>query len=309
MSHPCRRMLAVLGWFMAASGLPALADAPLRVCLQADDPPLSSRRSGEAGGFDVAVAKLIAERLGRPLEIQWFTTRDDPDSNPVTEADALLSDGHCMLVAGYPLVVDQLGRPRAGTGKLPPFDGAKPDDRRRWISLGELVPTRPYRFDAITVALSAARAERSVQTLADLKDLRVGVVIHGLPDLIAMSYRAGLLAERVVHFNQSRAVFSQLESGDIDAALVDQRELDAWRLAHPETHVAATGYRHSIGFNIGFVGLATSGALIGRVNAIVADLLARGTLVEIAQASALTYLPPRMPEVSPGLALGVLSGD
>jgi ABC-type amino acid transport substrate-binding protein len=148
-----------------------------------------------------------------------------------------------------------------------------------------------------------------VQTLADVNDLRVGVVIHGLPDLIAMSYRAGLLAERVVHFNQSRAVFSQLESGDIDAALVDQRELDAWRLAHPETRVAATGYRHSIGFNIGFVGLATSGALIGRVDAIIAGLLAQRNLIEIAQASAWTYLSPRMPEVSPGLALGALSGD
>ena len=245
MAHPWRRMLALLVWFAAASGLPELADAPLRVCLQTDDPPLSSRRSGEAGGFDVDVAKLTAERLGRPLEIQWFTTRDDPDSNPMTEADALLSDGHCMLVAGYPLVADQLGRPRAGTGKLPPFEGSSADDRRRWISLGELVPTHPYRFDAITVALSPARADRSVQTLSDLKDLRVGVVIHGLPDLIAMSYQAGLLAERVVHFNQTGAAFAQLESGDIDAALIDQRELDAWRLAHPETHVAATGYRHS----------------------------------------------------------------
>jgi ABC-type amino acid transport substrate-binding protein len=309
MSRPWCLALGLVGWFTAALGLPALADAPLRVCLQADDPPLSSRRSGEAGGFDVALTKLIAERLGRPLEIQWFTTRDDPDSNPVTEADALLSDGHCVLVAGYPLVADQLGRPRAGTGRLPPFDGAKPDDRRRWISLGELVPTRPYRFEAITVALSPARSERTVQSLADLEDLRVGVVIHGLPDLIAMSYRAGLLTERVVHFNQTREAFAQLESGDIDAALVDQRELDAWRLAHPETRVAATGYRHSIGFNIGFVGLSSSAALIERIDASIADLLAHGSLIAIAHASALTWLPPQMPFVSPGVTLRALSGD
>ena len=114
-------------------------------------------------------------------EIQWFTTRDDPDSNPVTEADALLSDGHCALVAGYPLVADKLGRPRAATGKLPPFDGAKPEDRRRWISLGELVATHPYRFDAITVALSPARAERlGAQSGGPDRTSRVGVVIHGL---------------------------------------------------------------------------------------------------------------------------------
>ena len=47
----------------------------------------------------------------------------DPDSNPATEANALLSDGHCALVADYPLVTDKLGRLRAGTGKLPRSKG------------------------------------------------------------------------------------------------------------------------------------------------------------------------------------------
>src|SRR5215472_11101864 len=160
---PCtaRVALALLAGIAAA---PALG-APLRICLQADDPPLSSRHGGEASGFDVALARLISERLGRPLEIQWFTTRDDSDSNPVTEANALLSDGHCALVAGYPLLTEKLGRPRAATGKLPPFEGATPEDRRRWISLGVLVPTRPYRFDAITLALSPDRAGRAGPSL------------------------------------------------------------------------------------------------------------------------------------------------
>jgi ABC-type amino acid transport substrate-binding protein len=306
-----RLIVAVLGCIMSALGieLPALADAPLRVCLQADDPPLSSRGAGEPGGFDVALAARIADRLDRPLAIQWFTTRDDPDSNPVTEADALLSDGHCVLVAGYPLVADKLGRPRASTGKLPPFEGAKPEDRRRWISLGEMVSTRPYRFDAITVALSPAHSTRSVHSLADLRDLRTGVVIHGLPDLIAMTYRDGRIAERVVHFDQSRALFAQLESGDIDAALVGQREFDAWRIAHPATQVAATDYRHSIGFNIGFVGLSTSDTMIERVDALLAGLLADGSLAAIARASALTYLPPRSPAVSPDVSFSILGGD
>jgi ABC-type amino acid transport substrate-binding protein len=285
----------------------------LRICLQADDPPLSSRGAGEPVGFDVVLAARIAERMDRPLEIQWFTTRDDPDSNPVTEADALLTDGHCVLLAGYPLVADKLGRPRAATGKLPPFEGAKAEDRRRWINLGEMVATRAYRFDAITVALSPARAERPVerpvQSLADLRDLKTGVVIHGLPDLIAMTYRDGLLAERVVHFDRSQALFAQLESSDIDAALIGQREFDAWRLAHPATHVVATGYRHSIGFNIGFVGLSTSGALIERVDAILTGLLADGSLIAIAQASALTWLPPRTPAISPGVSFSALGGD
>jgi ABC-type amino acid transport substrate-binding protein len=283
--------------------------APLRICLQADDPPLSSRHAGEASGFDVALARLIAERLGRPLEIQWFTTRDDPDSNPVTEANALLSDGHCALVAGYPLLAEKLGRPRAATGKLPPFEGATPEDRRRWISLGALMPTRAYRFDAITAALSPDRAGRAVQSLGDLADLRIGVEIHGIPDLIAMSYRAGELAEHVVHFSRSRELFGQLEAGSIDVALVEQRELDAWRLAHPATGVAGTGYTHSVGFNIGFVGLAAGNAPVAEVDAVLADLLADGSLGGMARAASMTYLAPRPPDISAGPSLSALRGD
>jgi ABC-type amino acid transport substrate-binding protein len=289
--------------------VPASAEPALRICLQSNDPPLSSRRGGEAGGFDVALARLVAQRLGRPLEMQWFVTRADPDSNPVTEANALLSDQRCELVADYPLVADKLGRPRAATGRLPPFEGATPEDRRRWISLGTLVPTRPYRFDAVTVALSPDHAARIVHSLGDLVGLRIGVEIHGLPDLMAMTYREGELAEHVVHFSWSRTLFGQLEAGSIDAALIETRALDAWCLAHPATGIAATGYTHSIGFNIGFVGLPAGGALIEQVNAILAELLADGSLKNAAQTASMTYLPPRPPDISSGLSFGALSGD
>ncbi len=306
-----RPVLARVGCVAVVLGIgsPAVAGTPLRVCLQADDPPLSSRDSGTASGFDVALSRMIAERLGRPLAIQWFTTRVDPDSNPPTEDDALLSDGHCELVAGYPLIADGLGRPRAQAGTLPPFEGATPQNRRRLVPLGTLVPTRPYRFDAITVVLSPARRDRTVQTLSDVTDLKLGVDIQSLADLIAMSYGQGRLAERIVHLPEPSALFPHLESGSIDAALVDEREFDAWRLAHPDTHVVASGYTHTIGFNIGFVGLSTSRALIADVDVILSDLQNRGSLSEMARASGLTYLPPRSPEVSPGITLSALSGD
>ena len=59
---------------------------------------------GQAGsGFDVLLAQAIADRLGRPLTIQWFESKLDEDSSPQLEANALLSDGRCSLVGGYAL--------------------------------------------------------------------------------------------------------------------------------------------------------------------------------------------------------------
>ena len=306
MSRLSATMFVLLGCLAAR---PATAEEPLRVCLQAHDPPLSSRNGREPVGFDVALSRQIAARLDRALAIQWFITRDDPDSNPVTEADALLVDGRCALVAGYPLVADKLGRPRATTGKLPPFEGATPEDRRRWITLGELVPTRAYRFAAITVALAPSQATRQVHSLQDLASLRIGVTTHGLPDLIAMGYRDGALVERVVHFNQPGALLQRLDSGEIDAALLDLRELDAWRLAHPATRVAASGYVHSFGFNIGFVALSTDGALVRQVDTALANLLADGSLTNTARAVGMTYVAPRQPDVLREVTLSSLLGD
>lgn len=285
----------------------AADDQPFRVCLQAEDPPLSSRETGT--GFDVSLSRLIADRLGRPLAIQWFTTRRDPDSNPPREANALLSDGRCELVAGYPLMADALGQPRAETGKLPPFEGRKPEDRRRLVKLGELVPTRPYRSDALTVVLSPGRADRQVKRLADIADLSLGVESHSLADLIATSYEQGRLTDHVVHSPDSRSLFEQLQAGSLDAALVDLHEFDAWRQQHPETGLAASGYTHSIGFNIGFVGLAANRALIARVDAILSDLTSHGTLSTMAEANGVTYLPTRSPEIAPRIPLAAFAGD
>ena len=50
---------------------------------------------------------------GRVLELQWFESELDEESNPVLEANALLSDRRCHLIAGYPLFATALGEPSA----------------------------------------------------------------------------------------------------------------------------------------------------------------------------------------------------
>ena len=67
-------------------------ESPLRVCLQSNDPPLSSRGGDVPSGFVLTLSQTIVEHLGRRLQVQWFVSRDDPDANLVKDADALLSD-------------------------------------------------------------------------------------------------------------------------------------------------------------------------------------------------------------------------
>ena len=104
----------------------------LKVCLDEDRPPLSSHRRGKPDtGFDVTLAQALADRLGRPLAIQWFESKLDEDSSPQLEANALLSDGRCQLVGGYALTRDSLVVPGMKTARMPDFAGATRADRHR----------------------------------------------------------------------------------------------------------------------------------------------------------------------------------
>jgi ABC-type amino acid transport substrate-binding protein len=280
--------------------LPArAADEPLRVCLDEDRPPLSSHHRGKPGtGFDVALARAVAEGLGRRLEIQWFESKLDEDSSPALEANALLSDGRCSLVGSYAFTQDALVVPGVKTAKLPDFDGATRDDRRRRIIIGVLAPTQPYMFSTLTVVLSRHARERRIADIGDLAGLRLAIESGTLGDAILMTYDKGRLIDSITHLVPGRDdLLGALEQGRFDATLLDIRRFDAYRLAHPDTSLTGSGYLYPIGANRGYVGLASNPGLIAEVNRVLAGLQASGKLAEFGQATGLTYLAPREPAV------------
>jgi hypothetical protein len=57
----------------------------------------------------------------------------------------------------------------------------------------------------------------------------------------------------------------RLESGDYEATLIPVHRFDAYRIGHPDTKLRLSGYYLPIGFNMGFVGLASDARLIDRV--------------------------------------------
>ena len=305
-----KRRLSVLGLsvlglaaLLAAAGTAASAADPLKICLDEDRPPLSAHHRGQPdSGFDVALAQAIADRLERPLRIQWFESKLDEDSSPALEANALLSDGRCALVGGYVLTRDSLVAPGVKTAKLPDFDGATREDRRRRIAIGVLAPSQPYVYSALTVVLGPKAfdkaRDRKIAGIGDLAGLRLAIESGTLGDAILMTFDKGHLIDDITHLVPGRDdLLGALGRGDYDATLVDLRRLDAYRAAHPDTALAASGYYYPIGANRGYVGLESDPALITAVNKALTELAAEGKIAEFGKQAGLTYLPPREPAI------------
>jgi ABC-type amino acid transport substrate-binding protein len=275
------------------------AQEALRVCLDEDLPPLSAHHRGAPdSGFDVALAAAVAQQLGRPLKIQWFESKLDEDSSPALEANALLSDRRCSLVGNYALTKDSLVVPGVKTAKLPDFEGATREDRRRRVPLGVLAPSQPYLYSSLTVALGPSTRERHIAGIGDLAGLHIGIESGTLADAILMTFENGRLIDDITHLVPGRDdLLGKLERGDIDTTLLDLRRLDAHRAAHPDTNIAASGYYYPVGINRGYVGLADEPDLLLAVNKALSNLQAAGTIAGLAQAAGLTYLPPREPAI------------
>jgi ABC-type amino acid transport substrate-binding protein len=301
-----RSLTAICTGALLAVGLSALPDWPaaasddvLKVCLDEDLPPASVHKRGKPdSGFDVLLAQAVAKALQRPLHIQWFETRLDEDSDPALEANALLSDGRCALLGGYALTKNSLVVPGLKTAKLPDFDGATRDDRRRRVTLGELAPSRPYIYSALTVVLGSKVRDRQIKDLNDLAGMRIGIESGTLADAILMNFGKGKLIDQITHLVPGRSdLLGELDHGDLDATLVDMRRVDAWRATHPDSKLAGSGYYYPIGANRAYVGLAGDGALIEAVSKALSELEADGTIEGLARSSGLTYLKPREPLV------------
>ena len=294
-----KRWLAVAAVLLVTGAAARADDDPLKVCLDENLPPLSLHQRGKPdSGFDVALAQAVAGRLGRPLRIQWFESKLDESSSPALEANALLSDGRCALVGSYALTRDSLKAPGVKTAKLPDFEGATRDDRRRRVPVGVLAPSQPYVYSPLTVVLGDKARDRKISGVGDLAGLRIAIESGTLGDAILMTFENGRLIDYITHLVPGRHdLLGALNGGEFDATLLDLSRFDAYRAAHPENKLAASGYYYPIGVNRGYVGLASDPALIDAINKALSDLKAAGTIAEFARAAGLTYLPPVEPAI------------
>jgi ABC-type amino acid transport substrate-binding protein len=300
-------LAAVLAASFVLQGSASRAADALRICLNENAPPYSMHQKTGDAGFDLAVAGALAQRLGRTLAVQWFESKLDSDSSGALEANALLSDGRCQLMGGYPLTEDALVKPGFDAARLPDFDGAKPTDRRRRVALGTLSATKPYHFAPLTIILGGSAVGKPINSLHDLDGVKLGVESGTLSDTILSLYGDGRLIENITHFVPGRgALWPGLERGDFDATLVPLHRFDAYRAAHADTKLKPSGYAYPIGFNIGFAGLARDATLIGEADVALAAMLESGEIAKLAPSAGMTYLPPRAPNILKHVLIGDL---
>jgi len=297
-------VVALLAWVA-----PSRASEALSFCLDDNVTGTSAKDGRKAREFDLAVARSLARRLRRAPVVVWYKSETDSDSDPAGQMNALLSDGRCALVLGYPLFARALGEPRAERARLPDFDGAKPEDRRRWVPLSGLVGSRGYRFDPMVVVLGPGPDHRTIHSLADLKDMRLVVKEGTLADAALMSYDGGALIGRVTHVTSDPDLFGSMERGEYDATLVELHRLDAYVGQHSNTRLSSSGHYHSVGFNIGVVSLAREASLLAEVNAAISDMLDKHEFPPLALAAGVTYVLPREPNVLGSISREELRGD
>lgn len=272
----------------------------LKVCLESGPPPLSS---GVRGGIDLAVAQQVADWLGRPLEIVWYEGEDDSDASPAAQVNGLLSAGECQLAGGFPLVSDGL---RAPINTRYPL--VLPDHSRRFVTLGTLIHSAPYRSVDFRIVLGAAAGQRMVRSLDDLRGLRLLTEQNSLADNILLAHGGGVLQGNIAHVPMLQSgVLAALEKGDGAAALVEGPQFDAYKQANPDSTLRDSGYRHPLQVNVGFVALDTLRGMVDLFDEAISDLVTGGDLAAEFAGRGYRFAPPVEPVVLPPLTLRLLA--
>ena len=139
--------------------------------------------------------------------------------------------------------------------------------------------------------------------------MRLVVEESSLADAILMTYGNGELIGQITHMIPGQDLFGSLEHGEQDATLVELHRLDAYVSQHPDTGLSSSGDYHSMGFNIGIIGLARDASLMAAVNAGIGDMLDKHEFQALAGTAGLIWLPPREPNVGAPISNSALRGD
>ncbi len=281
----------------------------LTICLARNGGALSGWRSSGGSGLDYRLAERIAERLGLDLDVTWFETEQEEESNPVRETYALLAEPLCDLAAEHPLYENAVGPPQAETASLPRWDDRPDWWGTRQTHLKPVAVTAPYMRAEIGLALGP-KVDGDIDGLDGLAgagDLILGFQQGTLSGAIALMQAPPNVIDKARSFIPGPKFLWEVEIGKADVAIVDVAAFDFHRKQNRVTKLRLSDWRHPFGVNIGFAALAEHEALLAAVNAVIDEARDSGAIAEIAAEEGVTWGAPRAPWMTPPLTRAALA--
>jgi ABC-type amino acid transport substrate-binding protein len=272
------------------------AQEKLSICLDQDSAPYSYKYKGTARGFDLDLAKKIADEMDRELNVIWFEGENEKESSDALDANALLSKGLCDLVGGYALFEGSLGEPSIEKARLPDIDGEKRS--KEWVHLGSLMASTPYVNSPFTVLVNKKSGiNLSIDKLSKLKGYNLAGLHGTLPHLLLMSHKNGYLADDMNNLRWVDDIYGRLNSGDFDAILTELHKYEYYESVNNPDGISKTKYYHPLSFNIGFVTLKEKVSLLREVNMHINKIIQSGEIASISANNHMTYIKPSTPSL------------
>ena len=273
-----------------------MAPGTLTACLARNGGALSGKRADGGSGLDYRLVEMVAGHLDLELDVTWFESEQEEESDPVRETYAMLSEPLCDVTASQPLYEGAFGAPPAETASLPRWDEIPDWWGTRQTALKPIDVTRPYIRAEIGLAIGPG-VERDVKGLRDLDGLTLGFQQGTLSGAIATMQATPDAIARSKTFNPGPKFLWEIETGRADVAIVDTAAFDFHLKQNPISKLRLAEWRHGLGINIGLAASAEKPALVAAMSAIIEDAVESGEIARIAEAEGVTYARPRAPFV------------
>lgn len=273
------------------------AQEKLNICLDEDSAPYSYKHKSIEKGFDLDLAKRIANEMDRELNITWFEGENEKESSDALDANALLSKGKCDLVGGYALFEGSLGEASIDKARLPDIGGERRS--KEWIKLGTLIASIPYVNSPFTVLVNnnSGINLNDIDELSKLKGYNLAGLHGTLPHLLLMSYNDGSLADDMNNLRYVDDIYGRLNNGDFDAILTELHKYEFFESINNPAGISKTKYYHPLSFNIGFVALKEKASLLREVNMHINKIIKSGEIASISAKNHLTFIKPKTPHI------------
>lgn len=276
----------------------------LTACLAKNGGVMSSRRAKGGAGMDYEVAAALADQMGLVLAVQWYESEQEEESTPVREAYAMLAHGVCDIYPGFALYETSLSAFFKTRAALPRWDNRPTHLGQEFqVDLEPISVSDPYARMEMGVVYRTPEFERSINAVADMEGLRIGVEQGTLSGILTLRQGTDKMVAEAKTLNPGPDFLWRMEQGEFDAALVSVGAYDFHKKQNFVSTLALDEYRHPIGFNLSIAMLRRNRDLLDQIDPAIHGMIGNGTMAALAGKSKHTYSAPRQPWVQKHLTM------